>query len=217
MNKDVDGRVDEDDFQEIESAILKLQGIRSCRLGFDEECQSETVHVLADGSRPAKQIARDIESLCYARFGIRVDHRRISVAQIQGSSETARQPVMDVNEILTRSSPRGFGVVVRLSVDGRLYEGKAEGFKSDFNKEWLSCNASIDALNSYLGGELLAVDEVRRLNVDGIVCLIVSIMFTSRREFFLGTALQQPGGDLGEASVMAVINSVGRRLSKFSV
>ena len=44
------------------------------------------VHVVADTERPAKQVARDVESMLVARIGLPIDHRKISVAQIEGDA-----------------------------------------------------------------------------------------------------------------------------------
>ena len=46
--------------------------------------------MLAGSGRHPKQIARDVESCLAAKFGLAVDHRRISVAQMEPVQERRR-------------------------------------------------------------------------------------------------------------------------------
>lgn len=45
------------------------------------------VHVVASSERNPKQIVRDVESMIVSKLGSRLDHRKISVAQIEPDSE----------------------------------------------------------------------------------------------------------------------------------
>ena len=44
------------------------------------------VHVLADNSKPAKQTVRDVRSVAQTMFGLELDHRIVSVAQLDYES-----------------------------------------------------------------------------------------------------------------------------------
>lgn len=61
--------------------IGKLPGVLNSKLIFDGEDITE-VHILSDFSRTPKQLVRDIQSLFMARFNRELDHRIISIAQI---------------------------------------------------------------------------------------------------------------------------------------
>ena len=65
---------------EIEGTLSRLRGILSARVVRDERGEIQEVHVLADEGRHPKQISRDIESALFSEFGIRIDHRKISIA-----------------------------------------------------------------------------------------------------------------------------------------
>jgi hypothetical protein len=71
---------------EAEALLRTLPAIASARLMRDADGNVRDVHVLATTDLSPKQIVRNVESAMLARFGARLDHRAISVAQ----SATAR-------------------------------------------------------------------------------------------------------------------------------
>jgi hypothetical protein len=66
--------------EEIEQAVAGLKDVRSARLVADNSGGILEVHVVADSSRSAKMVARDVESILVAKIGLSIDHRKISVA-----------------------------------------------------------------------------------------------------------------------------------------
>ncbi|MFN0150948.1 MAG: hypothetical protein ACKVU1_09615 [bacterium] len=80
------------------------------RIVVDASHNVSEVHVVSDGERPAKQIVRDIETTLYTTHGIKVDHRKISVAllnesKIPGNGHDAVQAVAAASA-LPHSAPR---------------------------------------------------------------------------------------------------------------
>ena len=61
--------------------INKLPGVISSDVVIDGDAISE-VHVLSNSTRTPKQLVRDIQSVFYARFHKKIDHKIVSVAQI---------------------------------------------------------------------------------------------------------------------------------------
>src|ERR1039457_5589665 len=70
-----------------EELLATLQDVVSARIVSDETGAIESIHVLVTGTTTPKQVVRNIESALMAHLGIRVDHRKISVAT------TVRRPV----------------------------------------------------------------------------------------------------------------------------
>ncbi|EKP93851.1 hypothetical protein [Thermaerobacter subterraneus] len=77
---------------DIEDLLSRLPGVLAVRLSVNDWGAIQTVHVLATVDRGAKQIVRDIESALQARFGLRLDHKKVSVAQVRGLGPL-REPV----------------------------------------------------------------------------------------------------------------------------
>jgi hypothetical protein len=72
---------------DLEAAIRQLTGVRAASVVTDGQANPTEVHVLASPGKPAKQLVRDVQSLAMAQFGIDIDHRIVSVVQIE--DETA--------------------------------------------------------------------------------------------------------------------------------
>jgi len=73
---------------EAEALIASLPGVISARIVEVDGGGVSDIHVLTGMDVPAKQTVRNVESALLAQFGVRVDHRKISVAT---TSEGARQ------------------------------------------------------------------------------------------------------------------------------
>lgn len=79
--------------------IDKLAGIIKSHIVINDEEITE-IHVLSDTSRSPKQLARDIQSALMVRFGVNVDHKLISIAQIpsKNTNEAHRPPCFRGNQ-----------------------------------------------------------------------------------------------------------------------
>ena len=74
---------------DLEDAIRQLTGVRAASVVTDGQANPTEVHVLASPGKPAKQLVRDVQSLAMAQFGIDIDHRIVSVVQIEDESADA--------------------------------------------------------------------------------------------------------------------------------
>lgn len=73
---------------EAEELIASLPGVISCRILEVEGGGVGDVHVLTGSEVAAKQTVRNVESALLAHFGVRIDHRKISVATTTESART---------------------------------------------------------------------------------------------------------------------------------
>ena len=64
-----------------ENLLTSLEGVLSARVVTTPLGEVSEVHVLAQAGLQAKQLVRNIESALLAHLGLRVDHRKISIAQ----------------------------------------------------------------------------------------------------------------------------------------
>jgi hypothetical protein len=65
-----------------EALVSRIQGVSSCRISTDEHGVITEIHVVASCQKPAKLVARDVESCLTAMLGMNVDHRKIGVVVI---------------------------------------------------------------------------------------------------------------------------------------
>jgi hypothetical protein len=78
--------------EEVERLISAVPGVVRAKVVVNDWGAIEAIHVLADTRRPAKRMVRDIESALAAQLGILVDHRRISLAQLEGQGQGSLAP-----------------------------------------------------------------------------------------------------------------------------
>ena len=64
-------------------------GVHAVRVVGDRSGRPVEVHVLADPSKPAKQTVRDVRAVAQTMFGIELDHRIVSVAQLDTNDQNA--------------------------------------------------------------------------------------------------------------------------------
>src|SRR5512141_3200240 len=64
-----------------ENLLTSLEGVLSARVVTTPLGEVSEVHVLAQSGLQPKQLVRNIESALLAQLGLKVDHRKISIAQ----------------------------------------------------------------------------------------------------------------------------------------
>jgi hypothetical protein len=64
-----------------ENLLTSLEGILSARVVTTPLGEVSEIHILAQAGLQAKQLVRNIESALLAQLGLKVDHRKISIAQ----------------------------------------------------------------------------------------------------------------------------------------
>lgn len=66
-----------------EELLSGLKAVEAARVVLGRSGRLDEVHVLATDELTAKQVVRNVESALFVHFGRSIDHRKISVAQIQ--------------------------------------------------------------------------------------------------------------------------------------
>ncbi|MDQ3941296.1 MAG: hypothetical protein M3238_08100 [Actinomycetota bacterium] len=77
-----------------QSDLTKIPGVTSARVV--GESQLDEIHIVATRDRSPKQIMRDVRSLAAAGYGLDIDHRIVSVAQVDGDRSTPESPARPV-------------------------------------------------------------------------------------------------------------------------
>src|SRR5215510_12447749 len=68
--------------RDLEDELCRLGGVLAVRVVGDRSDRPIEVHVLSDQSKTPKQTVRDVRSVAHTVFGIELDHRIVSVAQL---------------------------------------------------------------------------------------------------------------------------------------
>jgi hypothetical protein len=215
---------------EIESVIRQLRDVLSCRVVADQKGAIQEIHVLVSGNRAPKQSVRDVESAVMAKLGVAVDHRKISIAQIQSEGRAPEAPGPD-RVALFREPPRALAsgrlrfsdvtvsfngstaqARVRLRGEEQIYTGSADGPNTAHNQLRLVATATLAAIQQAWPGRGTFVlgDVSGALQVAGkaVVVVVIDVITERGEETFTGSALVKQ--DLWKAAVNASLDAVNR-------
>ena len=209
---------------EVEKLIDQIQAVSNCRVVIDEWGAIKEIHILANDSRNPKVIVRDVESALAARFGIMIDHKRISIAQVVEEDQAPRADRLALLEIsLHRNVVRQqLMVEVRLCDLDRVdnfteiqeYRGRSEGIDTDGQLEQLTVEAVVQAINPLLKeGYYLLVEAVGRCQL-GQHQIINTLLYLHQPDggiWITGSALLKE--DLSMSAARSCLSAINRRLS----
>lgn len=200
--------------RDCENLIRQVRGVISSQIVKDKDGEISEIHVLADASRSPKQVVRDIESAVLVQLNVELDHKKISVAQLQGGDEgfnRVLRPRLEGVELTTRGSK----AEARVTVDfgNESYTGVAKGANVMRNRLRLAATATLEAVESYLGGTVrFMLEDVQKVVFSGrdVILVGISLLTPMGEEIFVGSAVVM--GDERETAVKAVLDAINRRL-----
>lgn len=198
--------------------ISKLLGVINANVVFSGD-EIVEVHVLADTTRTPKQIVRDVQSLLMVKFNKEVDHRIVSVAQINyGARPNINSSARYVIEAVTVGKKRDHTEIeVALSMDDRNYIGKHTALKDNVDIIRGIAQATVSAVAAASESiQSFSVLDVRFIDIAGERMAIVCVSLTSLNSVtcrFSGTAFSVNDDDM--AIVKATLNAINRRVGHF--
>lgn len=202
---------------EIEHALSEVSEIKAARVVASPEGLIQEIHVLALPSKSPKQLVRDIESSIMARFGIPVDHRKISIAQLGTEVvpiETARPEVRaKILSINTDISGVQAKAVVTLELEGEVYLGEASGPASVTGRQRLVATATLSAVEQYMQGSFgFALEDVGviQLGKERVAVSCFVLVTALGEQPFAGSALVRQNEK--DSIVRATLDAINRRL-----
>jgi len=200
--------------REVQEAIERVRGVVASRVVAENGVISE-VHILAQTGRSAKQIVRDVESVCAAQFGIPLDHRKVSVAMIHSPEwgERPRHRRPRITGVRIETAGRYTRVHVTLSVGDTSFEGSAEGTGGAVHRLKVAASAALEALQQYLGdGCRFELDDLVPFHLGGWDGYLAGVIMVSAfgEEHLVGSALVKL--DDMDAAIKAALDAVNRRI-----
>ena len=207
--------------RELEDELCRLGGVLAVRVVGDRNGRPIEVHVLADQSKPAKQTVRDVRAVAQTIFGLELDHRIVSVAQLDSAPEhieaasAALPPRARVGRV--NFEAQGVRADVRVVlVDGDLeYSGYAEGSVAAVARPQLVAIATLDAVRQAdSAAEAIHVVSVDITRVGPTRVAVVSVVYVEPpiELFVSGSAVVRQDRD--EAVARAVLDATNRRLGR---
>lgn len=209
-------RLSKSDMSDYEDIIRQIKDVISARIVTDSNGEITEIHVLAGSGRGPKQVVRDIESAFMAQFGLSVDHKKISVAQMQDeeAARTGLEIRPKVVSVTVLSTGRTTEIKVQLEIGGQVFEGLSAGPNTANNKLRLISQATVLALEGYLKGTCnLVPEDIVTINLAKRQAVVASVSLVTNigEERLIGAAFLNH--DEREAAVKATLAAVNRRMA----
>ena len=212
-----------------EELLSTLQDVVSARIVADASGGVDSIHVLVMGTTTPKQVVRNIESALMAQLGMRVDHRKISVATTvkrpvtnpEGEPVAVPKPetaltgagrALYFEDVEVRGSrAKGVACKVTLRRGKEQFVGEAEGFESERSRVEIAARAAVAAIALCDGGEWkLLFEGAKVIDAFGHELVLVGVLVHVGRNNVLLTGSCEVKESLETASALAVLNATNR-------
>jgi hypothetical protein len=181
------------------------------------------IHVLAQPDVPPKQVVRNIESALMAQLGVRVDHRKISVAQTadvrpiealqeEAIASRAKRRVVIFKDLSVRPSEKLQRVVVRvkLAYGDRESEHEQEGTDTYRNRVETAARATALCLDDLLSDNSIALEGAAVIDAFDRRFVLVAVHGLGGREAMLLTGTCEIRESPERGAVLAVLDATNR-------
>jgi hypothetical protein len=206
-----------------ENLLTTLEGVLSARVVTTPLGEVSEIHVLAQAGLQAKQLVRNIESALLAHLGLKVDHRKISIAQ---TAEVKPIETLEKAAVRERALQRGvlfedlvvqpggrsqrITVVVTLSTGGRQQSAEHETADTPRGRVEGAAKATVAALEGFLEKFSLAVDSVQVVEAADRNVVFVAVQGMGGRDSVLLTGTAEIRQSPERAAVYAVLDATNR-------
>jgi len=197
-----------------ENTIKQIRDVIASRVVLNDKGELEEIHVLAGPGRSPKHIVRDIESAIIAAFGVRVDRRKISVAQINSNETVKAERRVKLMRIALVAATNSAQVEVLLTMGDTQASGSASGVPTP--KTWLrlAAQATVCALTKLISSKYkLLLDNVTVTQSANVKIVLVSLVLVGARNEKILSGSCPVTYDEREATVKATLDAVNRKFS----
>jgi hypothetical protein len=219
-----------------EELLATLPGVVAVRIIANEAGAVDEIHVLTSADVAPKQTVRNIESALIAHLGVRVDHRKISVAttvepqrprpaEPPGATPAAAgrpTPSGGIAELpgrryyfedveVRRSRARGVTIRVTLRKGEEVFVGETEGLETERSRMELAARATLQAIaNAEGGGRALGFNGLETIEAFGREFVFVGVTGRFGRDAVLLTGTCEVRDSQETASALAVLDATNR-------
>lgn len=211
---------------EYERVICQVKGVLSARMVTGPDGQIQEIHVLATPNRNPKQVVRDIETAVLVQLGTPLDHKKISVAQLEDVGGQMADKIHEGGDSylvafgrlrLARLNFFSQGIQAEVNVgieigwDGSIYEGRAAGANLPGRGCHLVAQATLEAVGKYLGENYaLVLEDLIQLEVahSRAILAVIGLIGHFGRERLAGIAFLEETPDELQTAGKAVLRAL---------
>ena len=206
-----------------ENLLTSLEGVLSARVVTTPLGEVSEIHVLAQAGLQAKQLVRNIESALLAQLGLKVDHRKISIAQTAevrpietleraAVRERAMQRGVLFEELVVHAANRPQRIVLSLTLScaGRRETVEEEATDTPKGRVEGAARAAVGGLERFLDKASLALDGVKIVEALDRTMVFAAVQGLGGRDAVLLTGTAEVRQSAERAAVFAVLDATNR-------
>jgi len=206
-----------------ENLLTSLEGVLSARVVTTPLGEVSEVHILANAGLAPKQLVRNIESALLAQLGLRVDHRKISIAQ---TADVRPIETLDRHAVHTRSlqrtvlfqgltiqpgrRPQRSMVQVSLTCEGKTEAGEEEAPDTARGRLEAAARATVAVLDRLLQKGSMMLEGARLIQALDRDVVFAAVQASSGRDTALLTGTAEVRESPEQAAVLAVLDATNR-------
>jgi len=207
----------------LENLITSLTGVLSARVVVTAQGEVTEIHVLTASDMQAKQVVRNIESALMAQLGLKIDHRKISVAQTadvrpiealqqEAISTRAKKRVVTFRGIDVRPSgkPQRVSIRVRLAFEEREAEAEEQGTDTVRNRVETAARAAAQCLDELMPDNSIALEGTQLVEAFDRRFVLAAVHGLGGREAQLLTGTCEIRESAERSAVLAVLDATNR-------
>lgn len=206
-----------------EQLLTSLEGVLSARVVTTPLGEVAEIHVLAQAGLQAKQLVRNIESALLAQLGLKVDHRKISIAQtadvrpiealerdVVRERSMRRAALFDALVVAPGKRPHRISIQVTLAFGEQTAQAEEESSDTPRSRVEAAARAAVSALDQLLQDNSVALEGSKIIEAFDREFVMVAVQGLGGREavLLMGTAEIKESAE--RASVFAVLDATNR-------
>jgi hypothetical protein len=218
-----DGAPDPWGVRRAENLLTSLEGILSARVVTTPLGEVSEVHILAQAGLQPKQLVRNIESALLAQLGLKIDHRKISIAQTAEvkpiealESAAVRDRVLQRTLLFENLSvapgkrPHRLLITVTLSYRGKTETAEEETSDTPRSRVEAAARSAVAVLDRLLTDYSVALEGAKIVEGFDREFAFVAVQGLGGRETILMTGTSEIKESAERAAVFAVLDATNR-------
>jgi hypothetical protein len=206
-----------------ETLLTQLEGILSARVVTTPLGEVSEIHVLATSTLQPKQVVRNVESALLAHLGLKVDHRRISVAQTADVKPIAvlereavkkqaqqRTLLFENLSVSPGKRPHRITIAVTLSMGDRTETAEEESSDTPRSRVEAAAKATTAVLDRILEKYSLALEGAKIVEAFDREFAFVAVQGLGGRETLVLTGSAEIKESAERAAIFAVLDASNR-------
>lgn len=208
-----------------ENLLTSLEGILSARVVTTPLGEVSEIHILAQSGLQPKQLVRNIESALLAQLGLKVDHRKISIAQTADvkplealEQQAVREQVLrrallfETMSVSPSRRPHRIMISVTLSYRGATETAEEESSDTPRSRVEAAAKAAVTVLDRLLASSSasVALEGAKIVDAFDREFAFVGVQGLGGRDSLLLTGSAQIKESAERAAVFAVLDATNR-------